>query len=540
MSFSENLISNGCFPKSIDDVPFGDLLNDIFFKPNKDNFDYPLHGPNVIRFVRNLIEDEFGDDNESNCGLLRGDYKQAKNIYRSSYKDILGALGVVLDLPGSNVEMQKIKEILEISALYHDIGKYIRRENHPQIGANILHNYSEKERRKLLDILTHKYDEADSNSNHNRFSLIASIIQHHDKFGVVSTGEGALPIFSDILYFTSNRESISGIKKNITSVMLLNLADIGAVNVSNDPKKRALVLAIAIGKKRKDQEVKIELDGMSRDDIEKAISGTLIEVEGELKKKDIEELFNELRSIHEGSNCCLGLRAEKLHIVIEDWKILLDAVSSERVKGNRVELKKFLIDLEKNPSRTIHRILRLLQEAADTCNVVPLLKHISPSFVETKLVGILGSHQFQTFCEQFATVVKLDYGLNFFKAITCTCVRGSVSKEYSLKDDQVNNRYKISVDELTAFNKLGADQHVEIAEKVTILYIKTIAGLLSRYVGVLDYSSENPRRFGFQMRNLTSDSKIRDTILDFLCIKQNKESIAIPWIADEVTIWSID
>lgn len=403
-----------------------------------------------------------------------------------------------------------------------------------------MHNYSETERKKLLDILAHDTDQKDSESKHHRFSLIASIIQHHDKFGVVSTGEGALPIFSDILYFTSNSDSIDGIKKNITSVMLLNLADIAAVNILNDPKRMALFLAIAIGKKRKDEKVIIEIDGMSRDEIKRKIENNLDEIEKDLDAKEEKDLFTELKSIHKSKECCLGLRAQKLKIVINDWKTLIAAVSHEKVKGNRVELKKRLVELEKNPSRAIHRILRLLQEASETSNTAILLNHISSTFVEGKLVGTLGAHQFQTFCEQLATVVKFDYGLNFFKAITCACVRSEISSNYNLKDDIRDNRYKIGDDEYEILKGMSHDKLVEIAEKITMLYVKTIAGLIKRYEGVLDYSSDNPRRFGFQMRNLTSDAKIRDTIIDFLCIKHNKDSIALTWIADEVTIWSMD
>jgi hypothetical protein len=34
--------------------------------------------------------------------------------------------------------------------------------------------------------------------------------------------------------------------------------------------------------------------------------------------------------------------------------------------------------------------------------------------------------------------------------------------------------------------------------------------------------------------------KIRDTIMDLLCIKQHKDPIALTWIVDEVTVWSMD
>src|SRR5690606_1309861 len=42
------LIVYDYFPAWGVDLPFNDHLNNIFFKPNPDNLDYPIHGPNVI------------------------------------------------------------------------------------------------------------------------------------------------------------------------------------------------------------------------------------------------------------------------------------------------------------------------------------------------------------------------------------------------------------------------------------------------------------------------------------------------------------
>ena len=198
------------------------------------------------------------------------------------------------------------------------------------------------------------------------------------------------------------------------------------------------------------------------------------------------------------------------------------------------------MELEQNPSRSIHRILRILQESTDTCNAKALRVHFSPTSVEAILVGTLGAHQFQTFCEQLATVVKFDYGLNFFKGIVCASIRNEIHSDYSILDDIESNRYKLNDHESNELEKMEHNSKVKLSEKITTLIVAVLEGLINRYKGVLDYSSQNPRRLGFQMRNLTGDVKIRDTILDFLCIQNNKEPIALTWIADEVTIWSMD
>ena len=66
----------------------------------------------------------------------------------------------------------------------------------------------------------------------------------------------------------------------------------------------------------------------------------------------------------------------------------------------------------------------------------------------------------------------------------------------------------------------------ETTGKITILFIKVLASLISRYSGVIGQVSVNPRRFGFQLRDLTLDMKIRSAILDLLCIQNSKDHIA--------------
>jgi hypothetical protein len=236
MSFSSQLLTTNYFPLPADKVPFGDMLNQIFFLPLPDNEDFPIHGPNVIRFIEALV----GGTPDSESGLVKSGDKtgQTMNIYRKFfYQDVIEALEVNLGSPQASIEKSKIIELLKAAALYHDIGKSIRRANHPQIGSNLLRNFSEQQSRKLVDILVHDGESENISAKYNRFSLIDSIIQHHDKFGVACTGEGGLPLFSDVMYFTSDETTINGIKKNLTSVMLMNLADIAAVNVASRDKK---------------------------------------------------------------------------------------------------------------------------------------------------------------------------------------------------------------------------------------------------------------------------------------------------------------
>jgi HD domain len=509
MPIPSSLFVHHYFPNA-EAIPFGDSLNHLFFVPRGDNPKFVIHGPNVVRLTKALLELKLG---VAEPGLLAGtelDKDRTRRAYLKYYSDIYKALEIDEQ---DQEKLERTELFISVAALYHDIGKTIRRANHPQIGANLLRNSDQQQSNLLVNALQYHGEPDDHESKHHRFSLICSTTQHHDKFGVVSTGEGALPIFSDILYFTSNEKVLEGIKKNVTSVMLLNLGDIAAVvpgTVSQKDVEEAELIAEEIGKCRKGQNSSNE-----------------------------SELLTQLTSIIEKPSCCLGLKPRKVHDVLNDWHILVESIGDPEVQGIRGRLKRRLLSLEQNPARTIQRILRLLIEAIETSNAQPLTSLMSPTLVESILVGALGSHQFQNFCRQFASAVKLDYGLNFFKAIVCACAR----KTLHGPDQKAWPRASwdsLSLEEATSIANIGRDRTQDITTHITSLFVKVLHGVTTRYAGILESGGLDARRFGFQMRDLTSDPKIREAIIDLLCVKENKDHVALTWIADEVTIWSMD
>jgi hypothetical protein len=522
MPFKKELLTCSYFP--VAGAPFGDILERVFFAPIDENSDYPIHGPNVIRFTKALLESEF----EAPGLLRREEVDRTKFLYRHSYRDIMNALEA-----GGDDEERRVKELLMIAALYHDIGKSIRRSNHPQIGANLIRTFVAGEQTKLVDALAHEGESQSSESKHNRFSLISSIIQHHDKFGVVSTGEGGLPIFSDVLYFNSGMKTIPGVVKNITSVMLLNLADIAAVcTAPRDVILEVKKLANEVGRMRgllatlssaTDAATAAAAGIVTQDNPSSA--GSQMNGEGPI----LEELCRRVAT----PSYCLGLNYSKMNNVLDDWRTIVAAITDDRVRGDRVELKLRLLDLERNPSRAIRRILRLLRESAEVSGAAALARFVTPTTVESVLVGTLGANQFQTFAEQLSTVVKLDYGLAFFRAVLCGCVR----QRLDVGDQGPWNR--LSPQEQVKLAGMDEADLSTLADRITILFVRVVASLVSRYVGVLSYTPSNPRRFGFQMRDLTSDDRTRGAIIGLL-LRQEKEPIALNWISDEVTIWSMD
>ena len=530
----KDFLSQGFFPKPVtDSIPFGEQLNHLFFNPLGDNLDFPVHGPNVVRLSHALI---LGKVDEP--GLLSGTRDECDQS-EITLQTVLNKVRDEMEVQDRSLLLKTV-DFLEIAALYHDVGKTIRRANHPQIGANLLRNFDPNQRELLVDALEEKSKDAKHGAGSNRFSRICSIVQHHDKFGVVSTGEGALPIFSDILYFASDKRLLPGILKNVTQVMLLNLADIAAVNRIQDDSQKllALRLALRVG----------EIRGVTSE--ARMVTSFSEELKDDEKAKASAKQFREdyateeraiakLSEICKQPSSCLGLRLRKIQNVFEDWKELIQAIKSESVQGNRGQLKLRLLYIEENPARAITRILRLLHEAAegtmhDPFEPNPIAKFLRPTSVETVLVGTLGAHQFQTFCKHFASVAKLDYGLDFFKAVLCACIRKEV------KATKIGVWSRLTSDEAELLKNLPEKQVGDLAENAILSFVKVLECLVNRYTEVLDCNGTQPRRFGFQLRDLTRDTKIREKIVELLCGKPTTEPAGLTWIADEVTIWSMD
>lgn len=151
----------------------------------------------------------------------------AQELWEHNRDDVLATLES--ERSRSPLEIQaKTVEFMKRCALYHDVGKKFHKDNHPQLGANLMRHGSATDAEKLLGYLIQKGTKQDDHK-YNRFALLVSVVQHHDKFGVVGTGEGGLSIFADIPYFGSDVMHLAGVKKNVTAVMLLNLADAAAV-----------------------------------------------------------------------------------------------------------------------------------------------------------------------------------------------------------------------------------------------------------------------------------------------------------------------
>jgi hypothetical protein len=184
-------------------IPFYEQLSEIFdeSKVNDKNemmATLPLHLSCTIMFAEMFLRENYDEILESRENIA--DIVQLKNKIVANFE-----------------EDDDYHNFLKIAVLFHDIGKFIEFDNHPQVGLYILRDFNPSEKTSLIDKITNEY-----------FALLCSVVQHHDKFGVVQTGEASLSIFADIPYYASNYKTIKGVKKNFSYVCLCNLLDIAS------------------------------------------------------------------------------------------------------------------------------------------------------------------------------------------------------------------------------------------------------------------------------------------------------------------------
>ncbi len=153
--------------------------------------------------------------------LLSGDRSE---IVSGGQDTKLALIDAVQEITCDSYLAENDREFFKLAALFHDIGKYIEIDNHPQIGLYLIRDFSGTDAGRLESIIGREY-----------FASLCSVVFHHDKFGVVQTGEASLPIFADVPYYSSNLSTIKGVLKNFVFVCLCNLIDIaGSVTPGSD------------------------------------------------------------------------------------------------------------------------------------------------------------------------------------------------------------------------------------------------------------------------------------------------------------------
>lgn len=135
--------------------------------------------------------------------------------------------------PYCQLKKEDFGPFFRLLALYHDVGKFIIHERHPLIGWHLIKDVYQQEVEAylyplLLGIPYNEWDNRDlselSKYEKRLISIFEAVIRFHDLFGVLSTGEGSLPVMVDLVPLTGARPQDA--KELFSLLMLLNLADL--------------------------------------------------------------------------------------------------------------------------------------------------------------------------------------------------------------------------------------------------------------------------------------------------------------------------
>ncbi len=143
--------------------------------------------------------------------IISGDIEQIKTLCDDNLSNT--SLEFVKEI-GESLFAPNIKSLLNLSALYHDIGKVISKPRHAQQGYYFLKIDSEflypddlKELKSYLREL-----DPDKESVEESLNFIMQIVRYHDVIGTLTTGESSYfllyPVLNTLLYKKSNFNTV--------------------------------------------------------------------------------------------------------------------------------------------------------------------------------------------------------------------------------------------------------------------------------------------------------------------------------------------
>lgn len=181
--------------------PFGDQLYLLW---TQNGYKFQLHGRPVI----------------SNMNILLSDKPESILVSGAPSSTFIARIRQVQTEIGGFFGgfSEETKFFFRLAALYHDIGKYIINERHPVIGRYTLDYLDPEEKNALKALLS---------ENEDLLQLLIEMVQSHDQFGVLSTGEASYPIILNAV--STWGKSCDLQKRIISAIMWLNIADICGV-----------------------------------------------------------------------------------------------------------------------------------------------------------------------------------------------------------------------------------------------------------------------------------------------------------------------
>lgn len=228
--------------EELDRFPLGDILktipkvNEKYGSQIKEGKEAPGHIKRVIEGMKILLGEKPQDIVKSWI-----DKAATNDEDLSVFGDTYNKIFMRKDNGTSYIKLEKedIDPFFRLCVLYHDIGKYIIHERHPSVGWHLIKDVRENVVARdlyplLLNIPYQKWRPKKlpylTDYQKRLIHIFEMLIKFHDLFGILSTGEGSLPVMIDLISLTGAKTQDA---KELFSILLIfTLADLyGSVDV---------------------------------------------------------------------------------------------------------------------------------------------------------------------------------------------------------------------------------------------------------------------------------------------------------------------
>ncbi|MGA9349213.1 MAG: HD domain-containing protein [Anaerolineae bacterium] len=210
-TFLENLKLG--FPideKTLLRIPFGKDMREAINKPHPEKPGDFWHRKHIARIIRQMNILLQGDARTIIKGWNKPENAETAARFVFAVKAILGsASGPKSDDEG----------IWRLEAFLHDVGKALTPAKHAERGARLVDRLRVKERDNLRNDI-----------GEDNYNQLLKVINFHDRFGVLSTGEASFGILADAVDpgTADFPDAVQRAAQTLSHIMILNLIDIGA------------------------------------------------------------------------------------------------------------------------------------------------------------------------------------------------------------------------------------------------------------------------------------------------------------------------
>ena len=379
----------------------------------------------------------------------------------------------------SKINTKSKKDFLLYTALYHDIGKIVVKGRHGPIGADIIKDSGEKERKRFYD---------SGFGSHDEILLMSDLIRFHDYFGTLQTGEASYSLFVEVLSPVTNYSlSINEYKDDFLDYLfLISVSDVFSSIRQEYIKEIFTIMShdyYIIKETDKDIENKnIYIGKNAQNDFDDIVSRNLDDIIGLLRTKSEYHTFERLRRLLRSGFNRIDERS------LEKYKNLATNVFSE--ESNKYSKEVFLVKewFKRYPD--------------DNFN------DINPIMACLRAINVK-----KEFYTEFALICKIDYGIGFITEFLRELIRAEISKDgirtaltpcfenLDIQDDIIKNEIE-KVGTLQTPHNLRRDLAMSVVE------------LINNIIETYGQSTSDETRIGIGLERLSNISdKEREKII---------------------------